>query len=1375
MTPRDGSEIAIVGMAGRFPGAASVPALWRRLEAGEELLTVFTDEELLAAGVDAALLRRSDYVRAWGHLDGTDLFDAGFFGFTPREADLADPQQRLFLECAWEALEDAGHDPGRYPGAIGVFAGAAPSSYAQELVRAGVDMDDVQGLIASEKDFLATRVAYKLDLRGPALTVQTACSTSLVAVHVACQSLLGGECDMALAGGVSVRMVRKSGYLYQEGHIGSPDGHCRAFDAAARGTVGGDGVAVVVLKRLADALADGDTVRAVIKGSAVNNDGSGKVGVTAPSIEGQARVIAEAMAVAGVHPDSVGYVEAHGTGTSLGDPIEVAALTQAFRAGTARTGYCALGSVKTNLGHLDAAAGITGLVKAALCLERRRIPPSLHFTSPNPAIDMAGSPFTVSTALTEWGAEDAPRRAGVSSFGIGGTNAHAVLEEAPAREASSASRPWQLLVLSARSSSALDAASARLAGRLADGSAALADAAYTLSMGRRQWPHRRAVLCRDAAEAVSALGAERSDRVWTRHEEGHQRPVVFLFPGQGAQRLRMGEGLCASEPVFRAELSRCAEILRGPLGMDVRELLFPSSETPDAAARLEQTAFAQPALFAFSYALARLWMAWGLQPAAMVGHSVGEYVAACLAGVLPLEEALALVALRGRLMQSLPRGAMLAVPLSEAELRPLLEEGGSAGALDLAAVNAPSRCVVSGPESAVAALESRLCARGCQGRRLATSHAFHSAMMDPILEPFRDQVARVALRAPQVPFISSVTGTWIRDEEATDPGYWSRQVRATVRFANGVGAALARSGKPALLEIGPARTLSGLAAAQAGAETFRVVASLGGANEEAAALLEALGRLWLAGVPIDWAGFHAHERRHRVALPTYPFERKRHWIVGARPAAAVPVTAAAEADSPSGLEEVMSRQLAVMERQLAVLRGVAVPAPRRGAEAHALPATPIQRWFLETSLRPHHFNQSVLLEVREPLAPARLEEAVRRLVEQHDALRLRAVPEGPAWKLVEAGPQGQAQVEHVDLSRLPAAGQREAVEAAALAAQGGLDLSTGPLVRVVHLDLGAGRPARLLVVAHHLAVDVHSWGILLEDLDAACRGVALRPATSPFAAWARRLAGHTRGGGFDGERAFWLRAAEASACGLPADHHAGLATVESEDVVAVRLEVDETEALVTAARARKAQMACLVLAALAEGLRGCTGKRTFRVDIEGHGREPLFDEVDVSRTVGWFTALFPLVLEARGSLDDSLPGVVERLNGVPAGGIGFGSLRYLSADLATRAGLAALPAAEIRFNYHGRVDRALAGASLFAPASERRGGERDRRDRRVHRLTFDASVHEGRMLLECGFSRQVHERRTVEALVEATAAALRSLHARQFPRPAVLSRMEMSI
>ncbi|HEX6903705.1 MAG TPA: amino acid adenylation domain-containing protein [Thermoanaerobaculia bacterium] len=873
--------IAVVGMAGRFPGAGDLDELWRNLREGRESVRFFSDEELVAAGVDPRLLDKPYYVKARGMLDGVDLFDAPFFDIAPREAEMIDPQHRLFLECAWHALEDAGYDPGRFPGAVGVFAGVSANYYAlrnvlsnPEALRSG---GAAQAMLGGDKDFLATRVSYKLNLRGPSFTVQTACSTSLVATHLACRALLGGECEMALAGGVSATVPQVAGYYYQEGGINSPDGHCRAFDAKAQGTLLGSGVGVVVLKRLSDALAAGDHIHAVIRGTAINNDGSVKVGYTAPSIEGQAAAIAAAQAVAGISADEIGYIEAHGTGTPLGDPIEIAALTRVFRAGTDRKGYCAIGSVKTNIGHLDAAAGVTGLIKTVLTLEREEIPPSLHFQEPNPRIDFAASPFFVNAALREWKRGEAPRRAGVSSFGIGGTNAHAVLEEAPAPVPSGSARPWQLLTLSARSEDALEKVTDNLARHLREHPGiSLADAAYTLQVGRKALSHRRVVVARDASGAAGALETRDPERVLTRAAAGGRRPVAFLFPGQGSQHANMGRDLYETEPAFRSALDACAAILAPHLGgLDLRSVLYPEPGAEEAADReLQETRLAQPVLFAVEYALARLWMEWGVRPEAMVGHSLGEYVAACLAGVFSLEDALALVAARGRMMQDLPRGAMLAVPLPEEETLSLL-----AGGLSLAAVNAPSLCVVSGPEEEIEALRARLAEHGLEGRRLHTSHAFHSAAMDPVLEPLAAMLRTVRLSPPRIPYLSNLTGTWITDAEATDPAYWARHLRQPVRFAPAV-AELLREPDRVLLEAGPGRALATLARRQAGPGAV-LLGSLRHPGDEASdleVLLGNLGRLWLAGGEVDWEGFHAHERRRRVPLPLYPFERQRYWI-----------------------------------------------------------------------------------------------------------------------------------------------------------------------------------------------------------------------------------------------------------------------------------------------------------------------------------------------------------------------------------------------------------------------------------------------------------------------------------------------------------------
>jgi phthiocerol/phenolphthiocerol synthesis type-I polyketide synthase E len=880
----EGREIAVIGMSGRFPKAHDLRQLWRNLRDGVEAVTFFSDEELLAAGIPAERLRDTRYVKAGSVLEGVDGFDAGFFGYSAREAEIMDPQQRLFLEHAWEALEGAGYTPETYDGLIGVYAGVAWNTYLLSNLTTHRELFDGGGafqvFITNDKDFMPTKVSYKLNLKGPSVVVQTSCSTSLVAVHMACLSLLSYECDMALAGGVTVKVPQIEGYYALDGGLASPDGHCRSFDARAAGTIFGSGVGVVTLKRLADALADGDHIHAVIKGSAINNDGSLKVSYTAPSVEGQAEVIASAQAIAGVEPETIGYVEAHGTGTSLGDPIEVTALTKVFRESTERKGYCALGSIKSNLGHLDAAAGIAGFIKAVLALENRQLPPSLNFETPNPVIDFAASPFFVNTELRDWEAGETPRRAGVSSFGVGGTNAHVILEEAPATEAPAASRPWQLLVLSARSGEALDQASENLLAWLREAEDdRLADAAFTLRAGRAVFRHRRAVVCRDRVDAIAALESRDPARVLTFSdaEDQRERPVVFLFPGQGAQHLDMARGLYESEAVFREEMDRCAELLRPHLGRDLRRVLWPLSDGErDAAEReLTSTALAQPALFAVEYSLARLWMSWGVRPQTLLGHSVGEWVAACLAGVLRLEDALRLVAVRGRLMDALPAGAMLGVPLAEEELAPLLPEG-----VSIAAVNEPARSVASGPEAAIAELERLLSERGVTTRRLHTSHAFHSAMMDPAVEPFAAEIRKVALNAPEIPFISNLTGTWITAAQATDPAYWAGHLRQPVRFAAGV-AELLGDPRRILLEVGPGRTLTTLAGRHPEKTEQVAVASLGhpqDGTEDQAALLSALGRLWLAGLRLDWAGFHGDERRTRVPLPTYPFERQRYWI-----------------------------------------------------------------------------------------------------------------------------------------------------------------------------------------------------------------------------------------------------------------------------------------------------------------------------------------------------------------------------------------------------------------------------------------------------------------------------------------------------------------
>jgi acyl transferase domain-containing protein len=871
--------VAVIGMALRFPGADTPGAFWQNLCAGVESRREFSASELEASGVDRALLADPRYVRAGMPIDGIDLFDAAFFGLSPREAEVLDPQHRLFLEVAWEALEAAGYDPAQFPGAIGMFGGVFLSTYLhhnllpnREVLR---ELGELTIRHGNEKDYVATRTSYRLNLTGPSVAVQTACSTGLVAVHLACQSLLNHECDLALAGACSVRVPIRAGYLYETGGIASPDGHCRPFDAQAAGTVFGHGLGLVVLRRLPDALADGDRIQAVIRGTAINNDGAQKVGFTAPSVDGQSAVIAEALGVSGVDPEDIGYIEAHGTGTSLGDPIEIEALTQAFRARTEKRGFCLIGSVKANIGHLGTASGIAGLIKTVLTLERGQIPPSLHFASPNPKIDFAASPFVVNDRLRDWPATPAPRRAGLSSFGMGGTNAHAVLEEAPPARPGGPARPVQLLPLSARTEAALAARTAALSEHLRQApDVDLPDIAFTLAVGRQGFERRRFLLCRDAADAAAALATEDPTRVFTGPAPARRRSVAFLFPGQGSQYPGMARGLYLEEAAFREAVDECFAILASRSGLDLRSLVYPDAVEEDT--QLRQTAHAQPAIFVVAYGLARLLLSWGVRPQVMVGHSVGEYVAACLSGVMALPDALDLVAFRGRLMQSLPPGDMLAVPLPEAELRPLLS-----GGLALAAVNGPRLSVASGESAEIERLERQLAARGVTGRRLHTSHAFHSPMMDPILPAFRERLRGIALGAPEIPFLSNLTGREATADELTDPEYWVRHLRHTVRFGDSLGGLLADPDL-ALVEVGPGRTLSTFVRQHPGAVEGRVVVSSLRHPQDRTTdldlLLTSLGRLWMAGVEVDWQAFYAGQERRRVELPTYPFERQRFWI-----------------------------------------------------------------------------------------------------------------------------------------------------------------------------------------------------------------------------------------------------------------------------------------------------------------------------------------------------------------------------------------------------------------------------------------------------------------------------------------------------------------
>ncbi|MBG1243503.1 type I polyketide synthase [Nostoc sp. NZL] len=1928
-------RIAIIGMAGRFPGANNIDEYWQKLQDGIESISNFTDEDLLAAGIEPAWLNDRNYIKAGGVLEDIDLFDASFFDMNPKEAEVTDPQHRLFLESAWKALESAGYDSTKCESRIGVYAGASLNNY----LSFNLNNDQVgsaksyQKLIGNDKDFLTTRVSYKLNLTGPSITIQTACSTSLVAITLACQSLLNYQCDMAVAGGVSIRVPQKTGYLYEEGGTLSSDGHCRAFDAKAQGITIGNGVGVVILKRLSEAIADGDCIHAVIKGAAINNDGSGKVGYTAPSVDGQAEAIAEAIMFADTEPETISYIEAHGTGTALGDPIEVAALTKVFRASTEKTNFCAIGSVKTNIGHLDAAAGVAGLIKTVLALKHKQIPPSLNFEQPNPQIDFANSPFYVNTKLTEWQAGFTPRRAGVSSLGMGGTNAHVILEEAPALPTSSPSRPWQLLVLSAKTESALETATQNLGEYLTQHPELnLADVAYTLHLGRREFNHRRVLVCQDIQDAVNALQQQDSQRILTSFEENSNRPIAFMFPGQGAQYVDMGQELYQTEAVFREQVDRCCLLLIPHLGLDLRSVIYPNDSQTAAAEKLKQTRLAQPALFVIEYALAQVWITWGISPESMIGHSIGEYVAACLAGVMSLEDALALVAIRGQLMQQLPSGTMLAVPLPEAEIKPLLNEN-----LSLAAINAPNSCVVSGTHEAVDAIEQQLIAQGVECRRLHTSHAFHSQMMESILESFIQEVRKVKLNPPQIPFISNVTRTWITAADATDPNYWARHLRQTVDFAAGIST-LRQELNRILLEVGPGRTLCTLAKQHSARITEQLIlSSLRHTKEEQtdiAFLLNTLGRLWLAGASINWTKFYTDECRHRIPLPTYPFERQRYWIepqkqssnsalanhkkpnvadwfyvpvwkqaiapqvlqsreqvlifadtcIGVEMAkcledgghnvitvvqgdqfsklsdrkytinpqqpedynaliaqlqaqgqipdaiahlwsltandqtqttieffdncqklgfysllflaqsfskqditqpidilvvtnniydltgfeslnpekatvlgickvipqqysnitcrsidVVIPAAksllenqlidqllielSAKSADTvvayrgnhrwlqtfeaihsdqtTSGLREQgvylitgglggigleiaeylaqtvrakliligysalpvrdewnewlkthdeqdkFSRKIlkvqeleqlgaevliqtadianetqmqAVMaqaaqnfgqihgvihaagiklfktipeitrnecEQQLRangyglfvlekVLQGIeldfcvlisslssvlgalgmaAYPAahlftdafickhnqtsctpwiavnwdnwltsqlaaelatkpeistelfmnnqegvevfervlslkkinqivisttdletrikkwiksrepgnqvnllsfhsrpnlintyvtPRNEVEqiianiwqevlgieqvgiddnflelggdsllsiqitARAnkaglritnqhlfeyptiaqlaeianrtqtvcseqglvqgeLPLTPIQHWFFEQNLLdPHHWNQTVLLEVQQTLDPILLEQVVQKLLEHHDALRLRFVPEESMWKQINFGLDTVVPFSHVDLSALSPHLQEQAFEEAAIELQASLNLASKPLLQVALFNMGTHQPSRLLIVAHHLAVDIGSWRILLEDLETTYQQlsqekvVKLPPKTTSFKQWSLRLIEYAQSIELEREQVYWLAAERDWVSPLPVDYPDGANIVASARTVSVKLSVEQTQALreeITAAY--RVQMDDVLLTALVQAMTKWTGTSSLLVDLEGNGREVIFDDVDLSRTVGWFTNIAPVLLEIGeiSPVGEALKVIKEQLRSFPNQGLGYGVLRHLSTDTLITEKLRSLQPAEVIFLYLGNLEQTLPQSSLFKLSQNSSGSPRSPRGQRSHLLEINALIVHDQLVIDLIYSENIHRRETIEKLADELVTTLKAL------------------
>lgn len=882
-TSNNTNDIAIVGMAAHLPGALSLGSYWSNLRDGVESIRPLSHEELLNSGEAAHLINRPDYVPAAAVLEGFETFDAEFFGLSPKEAAIMDPQHRQFLEVSWEALENAGHPPEKTKGPVGVFAGCGMGSYFYFNVCSNPDLVDDVGMFllrhtGNDKDFLSTRLSHILDLKGPSINLQTACSTSLVATHYAIQSLLTGECDFALAGGVTIELPHGRGYIFKEGEVLSPDGHCHAFDHRAEGTVFGSGAGVVVLRRLDDAIADGDHIWAVIKGTAINNDGAAKAGYLAPSVEGQAAAIAEAHTMAGTPADTIDYIECHGTGTYLGDPIEVAALTEAFSETTDEVGFCRLGSVKTNIGHLDTAAGVASLIKTALSLHNKQIPPSLGYEKPNPSIEFESSPFFVNDTLSDWVSHKGPRRAGINALGVGGTNAHAVLEEAPIRAASEASDwPFQLLTVSARTKGALDDNAAALAAHLRENpDQPLADVAWTLKQGRREFEKRRVIVAKSHEEAAKLLEENDPRRTFTHSVVGDDPEMVFMFPGGGAQYAGMARDLYETEPVFAEWMDRGLDILQPKLDYDIRALWLPDAGDITAAdEKLKKPSVQLPLIMIVEYALAQLWMSWGVAPTALIGHSMGENTAACVAGVMSFEDCIGLVHLRGTLFDTVPAGGMLSVALPADRLEPLLGDH-----LDLGAVNAPELSVATGAQNYLDALEKQLAEKDIDCQRIPINIAAHSRMLEPILKDFGDYLRSITLSPPKIPFTSNRTGDYITDGQATDPEYWVAHLRGTVRYADCI-TTLAQTPDRVFIEVGPGKALAALTGMHDDVAANQVISSLRHPDDKTADdayFMAMLGRVWAVGGSFDWDQYWGGARRNRVPLPTYAFQRSPYFI-----------------------------------------------------------------------------------------------------------------------------------------------------------------------------------------------------------------------------------------------------------------------------------------------------------------------------------------------------------------------------------------------------------------------------------------------------------------------------------------------------------------
>jgi phthiocerol/phenolphthiocerol synthesis type-I polyketide synthase E len=1434
------NAIAVVGMAGRFPGARSVSAFWNNLRCGEESITTLSAEALSAAGIADDVLANPAYVRRAPLLDGVDEFDADFFGFTPQAARTTDPQHRLFLQCAWQALEDAGCDPAEFDGSIGVYGTSSASGYLmynllshrnpRTIMGQGANIDLISLSFQNDKDFLATRVSHQFDLRGPSIAVQTACSSSLVAVHLACQSLLNGECDIALAGGVSIRIPHDVGYWYEPGSIVSAVGHCRPFDVRADGTVFGSGVAVVVLKPLQAAIDDGDLIHAVIRGSAVNNDGSVKIGYAAPNPAAQADVIAESHAVADVDASTISYVETHGTGTPLGDPIEIEALRRAFGASDAvRSGPCILGSVKSNIGHLEVASGIAGLIKTILCLKHRAIPATLHFTSPNPELHLEGGPFTVGTEYSPW-EWDGVLRAGVSSFGVGGTNVHVVVEEAPRKPVRESLPGPQLLLLSARTADGLRELRTELATELAGPEAPeLGDVAFTLEH-RRAEKRRAAAVVHDHEQAARVLQAIEHDNVFEGDsvdagDSGGR--VVFLFPGQGAQHAGMARGLYQSEPIFAEHFDRCAAGFRDELNIDVRAELFEGR-----GVNLARTDYAQPALFAVEYALAALADSYGVAPAALAGHSIGEYVAGTLAGVFDLRAAITAVSARARLMHGAAPGVMIAVAMAPDDVVEHLSPE-----LDIAAVNDPGNCVVSGSAEAVHDIESRLAARGVTARRMRTSHAFHSSAMDSVLPEFERVMIGLTLRAPQIPLLSNTTGTWMTAEEATDPARWANQIRATVRFSDQLDTALSDRHR-VLVEVGPGGSLTAFAARQPRwSDQHRAVRLMRHQlqnRDDRDVFVLALGQLWAAGIDADWTRLRAAEPPHRVSLPGYPFARQKHWVEpritaedqdGPIPAEATTASVLtngshASNDAPSRQQQIEAALQRIWAQSLGIdtidrtadffeLGGDSVSAigiannmakegfdlsPQDLFEHHSIaglaaaltarygtgglaaplgdvenpPVPPNIAYFLERGLREvGRWCVPIILRLNAEVSLDDVRAVLTAVANHHDALRLRIVERARAWEQCVTAPR-----EFTDLSSQPlppdvargSRDEREAVVGILADLVDSRDHSYTPMA-ATYITGAQGDPRYLAMTVHHLAGDNASREIVMTDIFTAFAQrlagdpITLQPTTTSWLDWSQRCAALSTHPAVLDSREFWLENAARTTLQVGAPEMTSAPSDDDLATVSSVLSGELTAALDEAQRTLRLPADEILLATLGRTIAHTMGEGVVAVDVAGHGRLVLKPDVDLHRTVGWITTIYPIPLDCAAAgtstptevLDD----VHRTIDAVPHCGIGHGLLRYIYAPTARH--LEAVPHADVFFSYLGTIpDLPVAEGPVqldmdaAMPAREMLPGLGHALELRVYRTA--GSLH-----LDWWFDTRRLKRAEVAALAEQFPASLTEL------------------